>query len=124
MRLKAILSKYHVPVEAQSSKAGARKILIAEIEKYQNKNKLIYTTTLVLLIALLVVAIVLVVQDVRSGANKLAAILGASGIGIAGLLEMMRRAAREWAQSSLVLGVARVSDEQRLQALIDAILKS
>lgn len=122
MSIRDILRAHQVPADSQSATA-TKKALIAEIEAYQSRNRIIYLATLAGLILLLAFTAVLIIHDVMAGSNKLVLILGGSGVGMLGILEMMRRAAREWAQSALILGAARFATEERLQALIDIILK-
>ncbi len=122
MTLRSIAQKHHVPAGILSE-GIARDALLADLRE---NLKLYGRLSAILFGAICVVtllAIAALALDLLNGEKLHITIVAAAGLSIPALLEMMRRAVREWSQTHLIVTLVSHSDERAAQALLDKLLK-
>jgi hypothetical protein len=124
MGLKEILARHRVPADVQGGRRPVKEALLDELEAYERRRRRLYAASLIVALLLLAVAAWALYADVRKGSNLQVGILGASGISLFGMFEVMRRQAEQWAKSHLTIALARTASEAKMHELIEMLIKA
>jgi hypothetical protein len=119
--LKALIER-----QIEQTALGSRPVkdsLIAGLERYERRKRVVYSGTFALALVLFVVAIVVFYFDLSRGASGLVPITAGTGITAAAMFEVMRRAASEWTKADLLIRLARDSSEAKVRELMEQVIR-
>jgi hypothetical protein len=103
------------PVKAQ---------LLEDLEQNRKINSRLYFVYLALVVVVAVAAIGALLDGMFSGKSAMLGLLAGAGVTVPGMLHLTKSAVREWSRSDLLIAIAKSSDEQHLQKILETLLSS
>ena len=94
-----------------------KKALLKDLERHRKLNTSIYLASFLFIVLTLSIGLVSVVFDLIKGSGARIALLAAAGVSVPAMLEIMRRAVREWTQTDLLLTLIKHSDPEQVRSL-------
>jgi hypothetical protein len=122
MTLRSIVEKHYVPAGVLSE-GLTRNALLADLRGNLKLYSRLSAIFFGAICAVTLLAIAALAFDLLKGEKLHISIVAAAGLSIPALLGRMRRAVREWSQTSLMVTLVSHSDERAVQALLDKLLK-
>jgi hypothetical protein len=120
MTVETILAKHFQPAGVLGGTSSGE--LERDLRRHARLNATIYALLLLLLVAILLGVALVIGADVRDQRNTRTALLTGAGVTFPIILELVRRAVREWSRASLVAVLCRGLKGPQLQSVIETLL--
>ena len=98
--------------------------LLADLEQNRKTNSRLYFVYFALVVAVALAAIGALLAGMITGKSGMLGVLAGAGVTVTGMLQLTKSAVREWSRSDLLIAIAKNTDEQQLQKILETLLSS